>query len=74
MANANNIAGSSASYEMNNYRAQNGWQMMEYNQPSQFVGMLGGAINGATTGAIFGGWGGAIIGGLAGGTLGAFAR
>lgn len=74
MANTNNIAGSSANYEMNNYRAQNGWQMMEYNQPSQFVGMLGGAVNGATTGAIFGGIPGAIIGGISGGVMGAFAR
>ena len=74
MANANNIAGSSANYEMNNYRAQNGWQMIENNQPSQFVGMLGGAVNGATTGFLIGNIPGAIIGGVSGGVMGAFAR
>lgn len=74
MANANNVAGNASTYEMNNYRAQNGWQMIENNQPSQFVGMLGGAVNGATTGFLIGNIPGAIIGGVSGGVMGAFAR
>ena len=74
LANANNVVGSASNYEMNNYRAANGWQMIENNQPSQFVGMVGGAINGAATGAVFGGIPGAIIGGITGGAMGAFAR
>ena len=74
MANANNVSGNAANYEMNNYRAKMGWEMIEANQPSQFVGMIGGATQGAAIGGLTGGWVGAIIGGISGGVMGALSK
>ena len=82
MSNANAAASANAQYTANNYRLKNGWEMLEYNEPSAFISMVSGGINGAASGALSGAmvggpWGavaGGIIGGVSGGVMGAFSK
>lgn len=81
-SNSTAAAQSGAEYQANNYRLQNGWEMINYNQPAPFFAMLSGGMSGASSGAMTGFMAGGpvgaivggVLGGVSGGVMGAFSK